>query len=116
MPASIFEHWFAGGWIETGADLNWQRRPILGSTAYEGSPASMTVYLDRDFDPFPEADQAVALWPGCDLTPETCKAYNLNSNPRGKFDNYLNYGGHPFVPTANPTLVKLSQQAAGGKK
>ena len=116
LPASIFANWFAGGWIETGAGLTWQRRPILTSTLYTGSPPEMTIRLDRDLDPFPIAGQAAALYPGCDLTPETCKAYDAGTNPRGKFDNYANFGGHPFVPAANPSLVKLAQQTDGAKK
>ena len=35
---------------------------------------------------------AISLSEGCDLSPETC---------RDKFDNIINYGGAPFVPSKN---------------
>lgn len=99
------EHWFSGGWVEFGAGAALQRRAILNSTTV--TVGALTVWLNRPFDPLPEADDEVALWPGCDLRYETCQA---------KFGNGLNYGGHPFLPAANPSLVKLSQPVAGGKK
>jgi len=99
------EHWFSGGWIEFGTGAALQRRAILNST--DVVVGALTVWLNRPFDPLPEAEDDVALWPGCDLRAETCQA---------KFDNYLNFGGHPFLPAANPSLVKLSQPVAGGKK
>jgi len=99
------EHWFSGGWIEFGTGAALQRRAILNST--DVTVGALTVWLNRPFDPLPEADDELALWPGCDLRAETCQ---------DKFDNYLNYGGHPFLPAANPSLIKLSQPVAGGKK
>lgn len=35
----------------------------------------------------------VTVYPGCDRTPQTCSS---------KFNNILNYGGQPFIPTKNP--------------
>lgn len=105
-PAVDFaEHWFSGGWVEFGVGAALQRRAILNSTTV--TVGALTVWLNRPFDPLPAADDEVALWPGCDLRAETCQS---------KFDNYLNFGGHPFLPAANPSLVKLSQPVAGGKK
>jgi uncharacterized phage protein (TIGR02218 family) len=99
------EHWFSGGWIEFGAGAALQRRAILNSTTV--TVGALTVWLNRPFEPLPEADDEVVLFPGCDLRAETCQ---------DKFDNYLNYGGHPFLPAANPSLIKLAQPVAGGKK
>lgn len=112
--ATFFDNWFAGGWIELGAGAAFQRRAILNSTTV--TVGALTVWLNRPFDPLPAADDEVSLWPGCDLRAETCKAYNAGTNPEGKFDNYLNFGGHRFLPAANPSLVKLSAPVAGGKK
>jgi hypothetical protein len=67
----------------------------------------VTVTLDRDPDPWPEIGDGVVLYPGCDLSPATCKA---------KFDNYVNFIGHPFMPIANPSAVIASKPAGGGKK
>ena len=47
---------------------------------------------------------------------ETCQAWHATNNPSGKFGNRLNFGGHPFVPVANPSLVKVSEAVGGGKK
>ena len=97
------QDWFAGGWIEFGAGLTYQRRGILLSTV----PAAgvLTVTLDRDPAPFPSIGNAVVLFPGCDGLFGTCIA---------KFNNELNFGGHPFLPASNPSLIQ--QQVNGGKK
>jgi hypothetical protein len=109
-----FENWFAGGWIEFGSGATWCRRPILRSTTVTGGALNVT--LSRDPDTFPEADDDVILYPGCDGRDVTYKAHDAGDNPEGKFGNWLNFGGHPFVPKANPSLVKVSQAVAGGKK
>ena len=111
---TFFEHWFVGGWIEFGAGSTWCRRAILRSTAVTAGAATVT--LSRDPEPFPEAGDPVVLYPGCDGRFETCKAYHLSSNPSGKFGNPLNFGGHPFVPIGNPSLLKVSAAVGGGKK
>lgn len=101
---TVPEGFFAGGWIESGTGATWQRRAVLLSTAPSG--AVLTVTLDRDPEPFWEADDAVTLYPGCDGTPARCRF----------FDNWLNFGGHPFLPLANPSAVKQSSGVSGGKK
>lgn len=104
MP-TITAGWFAGGWIEFGAGASLCRRAILNSTA----PVSgaLTVNLARDPSPIPAAGSAVSLYPGCDGAKATCA---------DKFANYVNFGGHPFMPPSNPSLVKMSQNMGGGKK
>jgi len=42
---------------------------------------------------------AVEIYAGCDHTIDTCKA---------KFNNVVNFGGHPYIPTINPFKTKLS--------
>ncbi len=39
------------------------------------------------------ATDSITVFAGCNKTPETC---------RDKFDNILNFGGHPYVPIDNP--------------
>jgi hypothetical protein len=113
-PPVFFDNWFAGGWIELGAGAAWQRLPILQST----SPVAgvLTVTLSRDPEPFPQPNDAVVLYPGCDGRAVTCRAYNAERNPEGKFDNYLNFGGHPFVPAGNPSIVRKAKAGAASKK
>lgn len=111
---AFFEHWFAGGWIDFGSGPTWCRRPILRSSTV--TAGAITVTLSRDPTPFPGIGDPVVLHPGCDGRFETCGVYHVTDNPEGKFDNRLNFGGHPFVPVANPSLVKVSEAVSGGKK
>lgn len=94
-------NWFAGGWIEVGSD----KIPVRASTV--PAAGSMSITLARDPRPFPSSGDSVRLFPGCDGRWDTC---------RSKFANGLNFGGHPHVPISNPSLVKLSTAANGGKK
>ncbi|HSM84610.1 MAG TPA: phage BR0599 family protein [Candidatus Limnocylindrales bacterium] len=99
------QDWFAGGWIEFGAGAAKQRRGILLSSL----PAAgvLTVTLDRDPAPYPAIGDAVVLYPGCDGQASTCNF---------KFNNYLNFGGHPFLPATNPSLIQVQNTTRGGKK
>lgn len=98
-------NYFAGGWLEAGDGLNWQRRAVILST--NPVAGALTVTLDRDPAPFLAVNDNVILYPGCDLQRLTCIQ---------KFNNYLNFIGHPYLPLANPSLVKRDQTSAGGKK
>jgi hypothetical protein len=68
---------------------------------------ALTVTIARDPATLPAAGASVALYPGCDGVFSTCSA---------KFVNQLNFGGHPFLPATNPSLVKMSSNVGGGKK
>lgn len=104
MP-TIGAGWFAGGWVEFGTGASTVRRPILTNTAASGG--ALTLTLSRDPVPFPAANAPVVLYPGCDGSRTTCA---------DKFANFVNFGGHPYLPPSNPSLVKLSQNLGGGKK
>jgi uncharacterized phage protein (TIGR02218 family) len=95
------ENWFAGGWIEVGGD----RIRIRSSTLPSGGVFS--VQLARDPSPFVNVGDAVVLYPGCDGLFGTCT---------DKFSNRNNFLGHPLMPRANPSLIKLGGSFAGGKK
>ena len=97
-------NWFAGGWVEFGAGATFQRRGILQSTALAAGALSVTV--DRDPNPYPVAGDHVVLYPGCDQTVTTCQS---------KFGNFLNFGGHPFLPIANPSVI-VQPATGSGKK
>jgi hypothetical protein len=111
---AYFEHWFAGGWAEFGSGATWCRRPILRSSTVTGG--ALTITLARDPLAFPEVGEEVSLFPGCDGRWETCGAHHGDTNPQGKFNNRLNFGGHPYMPIGNPSLVKVSASVGGGKK
>ena len=98
-------NYFAGGWAEFGVGATMQRRAVLvNSPAVAGA---IYLNIDRDVLPLPGHGVAVVLYPGCDLSASTCA---------DKFGNYLNFGGHPLMPIANPSMVRPSQSNAGGKK
>lgn len=102
---TISAGWFAGGWIEFGTGSSTVTRAILTNTAPVSSALQVT--LARDPYPFPSVGGSVALYPGCDGSFDTCKA---------KFSNGDNFGGHPFMPPSNPSLVKMSKNISGSKK
>lgn len=97
--------YFSGGWMEIGSGASLVRRAIIDNTA-EASGA-LTVTLSRDPSPFPSAGAAIALYPGCNGAFATCSS---------KFSNALNFGGHPFMPTSNPSMFRVSKNIGGGKK
>ena len=97
--------YFSGGWMEIGSGASLVRRAIIDNTA-EVSGA-LTVTLSRDPSPFPSAGTAIALYPGCNGAFATCSS---------KFSNALNFGGHPFLPTSNPSMFRVSKNIGGGKK
>lgn len=99
-------NWFALGYVEWGTGAARQRRGILASTNPVSGALSLT--LARWFTgTAPAAGATVTLRPGCDLQFSTCGA---------KFGNTLNFGGHPFTPAGNPSLIKKSSSTGGGKK
>lgn len=104
MP-TITAGWFAGGWLEIGSGASTVRRAIIDNTAV--ASGSMTVTLARDPAPFPAANTAVVLYPGCDGASTTCS---------NKFSNFANFGGHPFLPASNPSMFRVSKNLGGAKK
>ncbi len=103
-PANFFSLGYFEILTDTGSDIVWQIRPVLVSTAY--AAGLMTLTLDRDLDPLGLAGDGVLIVAGCDLTATTC---------RGKFQNFSNFFGHPYLPLANPSAVKKNP-STGGKK
>jgi hypothetical protein len=103
VPA-ISANWFAGGWMEFGAGATFGRRGILQNTALVSGALSVTV--DRNPNPYPNEGDAVVLYPGCDQTVATCQT---------KYNNFLNFGGHPFIPIANPSAITQTTTGSGKK-
>lgn len=68
-----------------------ERRLILGNLAG-------TVTINFPFVDMKVGDE-VTLTVGCDHAYTTCKA---------KFNNTINYGGHPFIPSDNPFTGEIS--------
>ena len=113
----LFSDFFALGWIEWGAGADVQRRQIIGSTVPVAGAA--TLKLHKYFlGAGPQIGDTITFYPGCDGSYTTCKIYDFATNPRGKLNNYPNFGAEPFTPPGNPSLLgaAVSAQVQGGKK
>lgn len=118
---TYFDDWFAGGWAESGTGGNLKQYPILRSTNV--AAGALTLTLDRDPDPYWVIGDTVVLYPGCDGRIETCRPYHAVDNPQGKFGNDRpaagrdgGFQGFPYMPTSNPSAVKLKSSVNGAKK
>ena len=87
--AAYGDGFFTGGFVEAGGGAD--HRLILSHTGNV-----LVLHL-----PFASSVDGVLVnvYAGCDHTPTTCKS---------KFDNIVNFGGFPFVPTKNPFQTGLS--------
>ena len=94
------ENWFAGGHLVTGDGTSQETRTIMAS-------APQTLILNY---PLLKAQpgQALILYAGCSHLPADCT---------GKFNNFVNYQGHPLVPYRNPTIkaIDVSDNGSGKK-
>lgn len=79
--------WFIGGWAEweNSETGNREYRAIIGQTPNSVTLAAHPLGL--------APGQQIELFPGCDHSFDTC---------RTKFNNALNFGGQPYIPTKNP--------------
>lgn len=99
-PATPAAHYFAGGLLEFSGGT----RYIADSTTADGT-GTVTLTLGT---PVTLADNAsVTLSPGCDGRITTC---------HGTFANRARFGGFPFIPAGNPTMVHARSDAGTGKK
>lgn len=80
---------YTGGFVENAAGDD--RRLILDQTG-----EVLTLMLPFSVSPL---STNVTVFAGCDHTVETC---------RDKFDNVVNFGGFPYVPTKNPFRTGLT--------
>ncbi len=93
VPAALSypEQWFRGGFVETtGVEVD--RRLIIDHVGQD------ITLLAPFYSELLSVSDIVDLYAGCDHSLGTCKA---------KFNNVVNYGGFPFVPTNNLFIVGL---------
>ncbi len=96
--------YFAFGRIWFGSGATYQSRTIFNSTAAVGGVVTLTI--QGVFAP--AIVGTVNLSPGCDGSADTCK---------NRFNNFNRFGGFPFVPPGNPSLVPVKKSdTPGGKK
>lgn len=99
--------YFALGYIERPSGASFERIAVASSTAL--SAGSLTVELVRALSDTPSTPESGwSLIPGYDGSFETSA---------DKFDNADRFGGFPFVPASNPSIIPKKKDAtAAGKK
>lgn len=103
--ASLVAHFFAAGYLTITTAGAVQTR-MIGDNAAVGA-GQMTLYLTSPLTTVPNAGDVVKLYPGYDGTVATAIS---------KFNNFANFGGFPFMPVGNPSVLRVSQPTGGGKK
>jgi uncharacterized phage protein (TIGR02218 family) len=93
------EHWFASGWIEIGTGTQFESRFVTDSTTYNPDGNGwIQITVATPFTKNPVAGDLVTIFPGCDGKHTTCK---------NRFNRYSSFGGFPFMPVGNPSMVKM---------
>lgn len=105
FPKWTAANFFKQGFLETGLQLEFEPRTILGSS-YSSDTELLTLILNAPFF-HAEVGQQMQLVPGCDGTLKTCDTI---------FNNYLNNGSKPGVPEVNPALSSVSSSVSQGGK
>lgn len=82
-----------GYWVPGFVELTGSVRDFRVILAHTGNV--LTLPLPFSVDP---TGELVRVYAGCDHSPQTCQA---------KFNNLINFGGFPFVPTKNPFQTGL---------
>jgi uncharacterized phage protein (TIGR02218 family) len=94
---------FGRAWFGSGS--TYQGRSIYASAA---SGPWTIITVDNPFSSSVVVGGTIKIRAGCDKLYATCS---------GKFENAPSFGGAPFVPVGNPSLVKIVQnETEGGKK
>ncbi len=106
--ATLAAHYFAAGYlIVTAASGGAQQVRMIGdSTALVAG--QITLYLATVFTTAPSVGDVLNIFPGYDGQAATAQ---------NKFANYqTKFGGFPFMPVGNPTVLRITQPTGGGKK
>jgi hypothetical protein len=108
LAAATPLHWFAAGYlIITAAGSGKQQVRMIGDNT---APAAghITLYLTTPLTTAPTAGDVVKMFPGYDGQASTALT---------KFGNFqTKFGGFPFMPVGNPSVLRITQPTGGGKK
>ena len=114
---TLAAHYFAAGYliITSAATGKQQVRMIADNTSV--ALGVMTLYVATPLAAAPAAGDTIVMYPGYDGQASTAQPYNATTNPNGKFSFYqTKFGGFPFVPVGNPSVLRITQPTGGGKK
>ncbi len=92
--------WLPGGYLQIGEAPTVEVRTIRDAQIL--SATRHRLFLNASLR-LSQVGDACSAWPGCDRTPGHCQ---------NRFDNFVNYGGHPLIPHENPTLKAMPLQNA----
>ena len=98
-----YDDFFRRGWISKGGGLDYELRAILASARLGAGRWQLT--LKRPLRNIQPGD-TITLQPACSGTIAECQRYN----------NYINFGGHPHMGPENLSLPSKETSPAGGKK
>ena len=102
--AAVGQQYFGLGLLESGSGATFEQRSILNSVPIAGG-VQLTINAPLNFSGI---GLPVTIYPGCDGAHDTC----LN-----RFNNLSRFGGHAYVPDANPTIKAMSAKMVNpGKK
>lgn len=85
---------FANGYLEIGTGDDYQIRMIKKTTVHAGTDRSFDLNRPLDSSKLDNSDGNIDVYAGCGGTKWECEFYN----------NYVNFGGHPFVPDKLDTV------------
>jgi uncharacterized phage protein (TIGR02218 family) len=104
--ATLAAHFFFAGYVQITTAGVKQSRMVSDNLAISGG--QVTLYLAQPLLNAPSAGDVVKMFPGCDGQRTTCNT---------KFSNYSRFGGFPFMPVGNPSVLRVNtNQGGGGKK
>ena len=104
--ATITVHFFSAGYLSVTTAGAASYRMIGDNAAI--SAGQMAIYLAQPLFTAPSVGDVVKIYPGCDGQSSTCS---------GRFSNYSKFGGFPFMPVGNPSVLRITNNAgSGGKK
>jgi len=102
----ITENFFLGGLISHGTGSEKEFRTIIVNQSINNN--KMVLLISSAFNNPINVGDYLEFSVGCDGQYTTCK---------DKFSNLSNFGGFPFMPLSNPSVLKVSQNvSSGGKK
>ena len=106
--ATLATHYFAAGYVVVTAASGGAQQVRMVSDSTAVVAGQLTMYLSTPFTNAPSVGDVVNLFPGYDGQAATAAT---------KFSNYQQkFGGFPFMPIGNPTVLRITQPTGGGKK
>ena len=89
VASDLATHWFAEGTVDAGTGNTEELRSVKDSTRIDATHQQLNLTRPLFLN---TVGASLVLLPGCDHRNTTCQT---------KFNNYTNFGGHPYMPMDN---------------